>query len=207
MGIRVVLTQLRKPLAYFSEKLSGPKLNNSTYDKEFYPIVRVLSHWSNYLKPEAFVLNSDHKTLKFLNGQSKLNVRHAKWVEYLQTFTFFTKHRKDTKNVVADALSMRYTLISVLGAKLLGLQSMQGYYPEDAAFKELMKGTLFQGPYNIVRAFPVQGKQNTCSCLPLERTAGQRSTWRITCRLLWLEQDPGHAQGAFLLAKNRGRCS
>jgi len=44
VGIGPVLTQLRKPLAYFSEKLSGPKLNYSTYDKEFYPIVRALSH-------------------------------------------------------------------------------------------------------------------------------------------------------------------
>ena len=44
VGIGAVLTQLKKPLAYFSEKLSGPKLNYSTYDKEFYAIVRALSH-------------------------------------------------------------------------------------------------------------------------------------------------------------------
>jgi len=44
VGIRAILTQLKKPLAYFSEKLSGPKLNYLTYDKEFYPIVRAFSH-------------------------------------------------------------------------------------------------------------------------------------------------------------------
>ena len=43
VDIGVILTQVRKPLAYFNEKLSGPKLNYSTYDKEFYPIVRALS--------------------------------------------------------------------------------------------------------------------------------------------------------------------
>jgi len=44
VGIGVVLTQLRKPLAYFIEKLSGPELNYLTYDKEFYTIVRALNH-------------------------------------------------------------------------------------------------------------------------------------------------------------------
>jgi len=44
VGIRATLTQLKKPLAYFSEKLSGPKLNYSSYDKEFYAIVGALSH-------------------------------------------------------------------------------------------------------------------------------------------------------------------
>jgi len=78
VGIRAVLTQLKKPLAYFNEKLNGPKLNYSTYDKEFYAIVTALSNWSHYLKPKAFVLHSEHQALKFLNGQPKLNARHAK---------------------------------------------------------------------------------------------------------------------------------
>ena len=30
--------------AYFSEKLNGSKLNDSTYDKEFYAIVKALEH-------------------------------------------------------------------------------------------------------------------------------------------------------------------
>jgi hypothetical protein len=37
-----VLLQEGKPIAYFSEKLSGPSLNYSTYDKELYALVRVL---------------------------------------------------------------------------------------------------------------------------------------------------------------------
>ena len=34
VGLRGVLLQEGKPIAYFSEKLSGPVLNYSTYDKE-----------------------------------------------------------------------------------------------------------------------------------------------------------------------------
>jgi len=73
VGIGAVLIQLKKPLAYFGEKLSGPKLNYSTYDKEFYAIVRALSHWCHYLKPKAFVMHLDHQALTYLNGQPKLN--------------------------------------------------------------------------------------------------------------------------------------
>jgi hypothetical protein len=43
-GIRIggVLLQEGKPIAYFSEKLSGHSLNYSTYDKELYTLVHVL---------------------------------------------------------------------------------------------------------------------------------------------------------------------
>ena len=39
-----MLLQDGKPVAYFSEKLSGPSLNYSTYDKELYALVRTLEH-------------------------------------------------------------------------------------------------------------------------------------------------------------------
>jgi hypothetical protein len=42
MGIGAVLMQDRRPIAYFSEKLSGPTLNYPTYDKELYALVRAL---------------------------------------------------------------------------------------------------------------------------------------------------------------------
>jgi hypothetical protein len=42
IGIGGVLLQEGKPIAYFSEKLSGPSLNCSTYDKELYALVHVL---------------------------------------------------------------------------------------------------------------------------------------------------------------------
>jgi len=44
IGIDGVLTQEGKPLALFNEKLCDSRRKYSTYDKEFYAIVRCLEH-------------------------------------------------------------------------------------------------------------------------------------------------------------------
>jgi len=44
MRISVVLSQEGKPIAFFSEKLNECKKKYSTYDKEFYTIIRALDH-------------------------------------------------------------------------------------------------------------------------------------------------------------------
>jgi hypothetical protein len=49
IGLGGVLVQERKPVAYFSEKLSSPVLNYSTYDRELYALVRCLETWQHYL--------------------------------------------------------------------------------------------------------------------------------------------------------------
>jgi len=47
VGIGGVLIQERRPIAYFSEKLSGPTLNYSVYDKELYALVRSFKTWQH----------------------------------------------------------------------------------------------------------------------------------------------------------------
>jgi hypothetical protein len=49
IGLGGVLLPEGKPIAYFSEKLSGPSLNYSTYDKELYALVQTLETWQHYL--------------------------------------------------------------------------------------------------------------------------------------------------------------
>jgi len=45
VGLGGVLLQDGKPVAYFSEKLSGPVLNYSNYDRELYALVQTLETW------------------------------------------------------------------------------------------------------------------------------------------------------------------
>ncbi len=128
--------QGKRPIAYFSEKLKGPQLNYSTYDLELYALVRALMTWEHYLVAKEFVIHSDHLSLSFLKGQGKLNKRHAKWVEYIERFPYQIKYIKGKDNMVADALSRRYSLITSLQTRLLGFTSIQALYANDFDFFE-----------------------------------------------------------------------
>ncbi|XP_019056297.1 PREDICTED: LOW QUALITY PROTEIN: uncharacterized protein LOC109116034 [Tarenaya hassleriana] len=108
VGIGAVLMQEGKPIAYFSEKLSGAQLNYPTYDKELYALVRALQTWQHYLWPKEFIIHTDHEALKHLKGQQRLNKRHAKWVEFIETFPYVIRYKQGKENVVADALSRRH---------------------------------------------------------------------------------------------------
>ena len=165
VGIGAVLVQEQRPLAYFSEKLTDSKKNYSTYDKEFYAIVRALDHWSHYLRPKQFVLRSDHEALEFISGQRKLNSRHAKWVKFLQSFSFVSKYKPGHTNVVADALSRRYSMLAVLDSRILGFQSMKELYSEDPEFSTIIDSCKhgIQGTYSVQNGFLFKGNR---LCVP-----------------------------------------
>ncbi|PKI46756.1 hypothetical protein CRG98_032853, partial [Punica granatum] len=137
VGIGAVLMQDKRPIAYFSERLSGASLNYSTYDKEFYALIRALETWEHYLLPKEFIIHTDHESLKHLKGQNKLNRRHAKWVEYLEIFPYVIKYKQRNINVVADALSRRCALISLMNAKLLGFELIKSQYVDDPYFSPI----------------------------------------------------------------------
>nr|XP_027093640.1 uncharacterized protein LOC113714042 [Coffea arabica] len=134
VGVGAVLMQGGKPIAYFSEKLSGAALNYSTYDKELLALVRALETWQHYLRAREFVIQTDHQSLKHLKGQQKLSKRHARWVAFIESFPYVIKYKTGKSNVVADALSRRHILLTALDAKLLGFELMKDLYTSDPDF-------------------------------------------------------------------------
>ncbi|KAF3630335.1 putative 60S ribosomal protein L7-3-like [Capsicum annuum] len=139
VSIGVVLMQELKPIAYFSEKLKGETLNYSTYDLELYALIRALTTWQHYLWPTEFVIRMDHESLKHLRAQDKLNRRHAKWIEFLETFHYVIQYKKGKDNVVADDLSRKHVLVSTLSSKLMGFESLKSLYPEDPHFAPIYR--------------------------------------------------------------------
>jgi len=61
--------------------------------------------WHHYLWPKEFIIHSDHESLKYLYSQNNLNQRHAKSVEFIESFPYVIKHKKGKDNIIVDALS------------------------------------------------------------------------------------------------------
>eukprot|EP01018_Ginkgo_biloba_P014349 Gb_07058 [translate_table: standard] len=134
--IRVVLSQESKPIAFFSEKLNEARRKYSTYDMEFYAMVQALKHWRHYLLPKEFVLFTDHQALRFINSQGKLNAKHAKWVEFLQSYSFVLRHKSGRSNKVADALSRRTTLLTTMVNEVVDFASVKDLSATDKDFRQ-----------------------------------------------------------------------
>ena len=57
-------------------------------------------------------------------------------MEFIETFPYVICYKQGKENIVADALSRRYALISTLDAKLLGFEHIKELYPLDQDFRE-----------------------------------------------------------------------
>ena len=77
--------------------------------------------------------------MKHIKSQEKLNRRHAKWVEFIETFPYVIKHKKGEENLIADALYRRYTMLSQLNFKIFGLETVKDQYVHDAEFKDVLR--------------------------------------------------------------------
>ena len=58
---------------------------------------------------------------------------------YTNTFPYVIKHKKGKENVIADALSRRYTMLSQLDFKIFGLETIKDQYVHDAEFKDVFQ--------------------------------------------------------------------
>ena len=84
--------------------------------------MQALKKWRHYLLPKEFVLYSDNRALQFINNQPKLNHKHAKWVDFLQSFTFVIKHTSGKLNKVVDALSSVNFIVQELKFGVVGFE-------------------------------------------------------------------------------------
>ena len=66
-----------------------------------------------------------------------MHKRHAKWVEFIEIFPYVIKYKQGNENIVADALSRRYALVSTLTAKLYGFEYIKELYVKDHDFANI----------------------------------------------------------------------
>ncbi|RDX96931.1 Retrovirus-related Pol polyprotein from transposon 17.6, partial [Mucuna pruriens] len=137
--------------------------------RELYALVKALQVWQYYLLSKELVIHSDYESLKHLRGQNKLNKRHAKWVEFIEKFPYVKKHKHGKINMVANTLSRRHTLLSILKTNLLGYESIKELYLDDDNFKETYElcANLASGGFYRYKEFLFKERDCVCSKVPL----------------------------------------
>ena len=74
-GLRCVLMQVGRVVAYHYRQLKNHEQNYPTHDLELAAIICALKIWHHYLYSEQFEVFSDHKSLKYIFTQRDLNIR------------------------------------------------------------------------------------------------------------------------------------
>ena len=109
-GVGAVLSQQDddgkdRPITYFSKKLLPRETRYSTVEKECLAIKLGVEAFSVYLIGREFTIQTDHRSLVWLNKLKEKNARLTRWSLALQAYTFNVVHRAGSANGNADALS------------------------------------------------------------------------------------------------------
>ena len=97
-----VISQEKKPVAFYSRKLTPTQTRYTTTEKELLSIVETLKEFRTILMGQQLVVHTDHKNLTYAKFNSD---RVMRWRLYIEEYTPDLQYIPGTKNVVADALS------------------------------------------------------------------------------------------------------
>ena len=117
-GLGAVLMQEGGVIAYASRKLKPHEENYPTHDLELAAVMLALKLWRHYLVGRSFELKSDHQSLRYIFTQRDLNARQRRWSEFMSEYDFGISYIKGKENVVADALSRKPRLFSLIPLKV-----------------------------------------------------------------------------------------
>ncbi|GKD04293.1 putative reverse transcriptase domain-containing protein [Tanacetum coccineum] len=106
-GYGAVLMQREKVIAYASRQLKVHEENYTTHDLELGAVVFALRLWRHYLYGTKCMVFIDHKSLRYILNQKKLNLRQRRWIELLSDYDCEIRYHPGKANVVADALSWK----------------------------------------------------------------------------------------------------
>ena len=107
IGLRCVIMQEGKVVAYALRQLKPHEKNYLTHDLELAAIVFALKIWRHYLYGEKCFIYTDHKSLKYLPSQRELNLRQRRWMELVKDYDCVIDYHPGKANVVVDALSRK----------------------------------------------------------------------------------------------------
>ncbi|GJR70089.1 putative reverse transcriptase domain-containing protein [Tanacetum coccineum] len=148
LGLRCMLMQRNKVIAYASRQLKIHEKNYTTHDLELGVVVFALKIWRHYLYRTKSVIYMDHKSLQHIFSQKELNMRQRRWIELFSDYECQIRYHPCKANVVADALikkervkpkrvrAMNMTLQSSIKDMILAAQKDAS--DESAGFREII---------------------------------------------------------------------
>lgn len=113
MGIGVVLSQNKYPVAFLSKSLSIRNQALSVYDKEMFAVLYAIDKWRPYLLGNSFTILTDHQTLKHLLDQRISTPSQHKWLAKLMGYDYKIEYRAGSLNTVPDLLSRQHELCPI----------------------------------------------------------------------------------------------
>ena len=114
-GVGAVLSQHSEdgeehPVAFFSRTLLPREERYSVYRRKECLAIKLAVHtFRVYLLGKPFIIQTDHRSLKWLHRMKENNARLARWSLALQPYQFTVKHRARKDNGNADGLSRSST--------------------------------------------------------------------------------------------------
>ena len=104
-----VITQNKKPLAFYSRKLNAAQKNYTTQEKELLSVVETVKEFKTILFGHELIVWTDHKNLTH-ETLLLANSRVLRWRLMLEEYKITFKYITGAKNTFADALSRLDTL-------------------------------------------------------------------------------------------------
>jgi hypothetical protein len=94
-------------IAYTSRQLRKHEVNYPMHDLELIAVVHALKVWQHYLLGNVCNIYTDHKSLKYIFTQPKLNMCQRRCLELIKDYNIQVHYHPGKANVVADALSRK----------------------------------------------------------------------------------------------------
>ena len=97
-----------RPVAYYSQKLLPCEEKYSAIEKECLAIKLGIQAFSPYLTSFHFAVQTDHRSLEWLQKMKDTNARLMRWTLFLQAYSFSIKYCPGRENGNTDGLSHQW---------------------------------------------------------------------------------------------------
>lgn len=154
-GIRAVLQQQGRQVAFFSKALGVHYQAFLIYEKEMLAGLLAVRKWHAYLVGQHFKIQMDHQSLRFLSDQVAVTSFQQRWVAKMSGYDFEVSYRRGIYNRVADALShqpqlehSQYFQMSTSTAISSFLEQVQQSYVGDDKLQKIIQDIAQLQPHN-----------------------------------------------------------